>query len=73
MVSFTVFKGSENGRIVQSTTTREVGAGEVLIKITHSGVCGTDEHYLHEDIVLGHEGVGTIEVCNSAFHHYQTT
>jgi D-arabinose 1-dehydrogenase-like Zn-dependent alcohol dehydrogenase len=62
MVSFTVFKGSKGGEIVEATTTREVGADEVLIHITHSGVCGTDEHMLHNDMALGHEGVGTVEV-----------
>lgn len=62
MVSFTVFKGSQNGKIVKSTTTREVGPDEVLIKVTHSGLCGTDEHQRHRDIVLGHEGSGVIEV-----------
>jgi D-arabinose 1-dehydrogenase-like Zn-dependent alcohol dehydrogenase len=62
MVSFTVFKGSPNGSIVESTTTREVGPDEVLVKTSHSGVCGTDEHQRHKGIALGHEGVGTIEV-----------
>jgi threonine dehydrogenase-like Zn-dependent dehydrogenase len=45
MVEFTVFKGSENGSIVKSTTKRDIKAEEVLIKITHSGICGTDECY----------------------------
>jgi len=62
MVSFTVFKGSQNGKIIKSTTTREVGPDEVLIKVAHSGLCGTDEHQRHRDIVLGHEGCGIIEV-----------
>ncbi len=62
MVSFTVFKGSQNGKIIKSTTTREVGPDEVLVKVTHSGLCGTDEHLRHRDIVLGHEGSGIIEV-----------
>ena len=62
MVSFTVFKGSQDGSIVKSTTSREVRPDEVLVKVTHSGVCGTDEHHRHRDIVLGHEGTGTIEV-----------
>lgn len=62
MASFTVFKGSKEGKIVQSTTTREIKADEVLIRVTHSGVCGTDEHYRHADIVLGHEGAGVVEV-----------
>ena len=62
MVQFTVFKGSKEGRIVESTTTKDLGADEVLIKVTHSGLCGTDEHYKGVDMVLGHEGVGVVEV-----------
>jgi threonine dehydrogenase-like Zn-dependent dehydrogenase len=71
MPTFTVFKGSENGDIVKSTTTREVRPDEVLIKVTHSGVCGTDEHHRYRDIVLGHEGTGVIEASeNPSFHHH---
>lgn len=66
MPEFTVYKGSNEGKIVKSTTKRELGADEVLIKVTHSGVCGTDEHYKGQDMVLGHEGVGTVEVCDSS-------
>lgn len=61
-VEFTVFKGSANEGIVESTTRRAAPTGnEVLVKITHSGICGTDEHFKHADMVLGHEGVGTVE------------
>ena len=66
MVSFTVYKGSKDGSIVKSTTTKELGYDQVLIKVTHSGVCGTDEHYKHVDQGLGHEGVGTVEVNSTA-------
>lgn len=62
MVEFTVFKGSKEGQIIKSTTQRELKPNEVLIKVTHSGLCGTDEHYRHEDMGLGHEGAGIIEV-----------
>jgi D-arabinose 1-dehydrogenase-like Zn-dependent alcohol dehydrogenase len=62
MVEFTTFKGSKEGKIVESKTTKEVGPDEVLIKVTHSGLCGTDEHYKCADMVLGHEGAGVIEV-----------
>lgn len=62
MVQFTVFKGSKEGKIVESTTTRDLAVDEVLIKVTHSGLCGTDEHYKHADMVLGHEGAGIVEV-----------
>ncbi|KAJ7282875.1 putative NADP-dependent alcohol dehydrogenase C 2 [Mycena rebaudengoi] len=61
-IEFTVFKGSADGSIVQSTTRRDAPkAHQVLVKITHSGICGTDEHFKHADMVLGHEGVGTVE------------
>lgn len=62
MVSFTVFKGSKEGKIVEATTEREVGHDEVLVRITHSGLCGTDEHFLTQDMALGHEGAGVVEV-----------
>jgi threonine dehydrogenase-like Zn-dependent dehydrogenase len=61
MVEFTVYKGSKDGRIVQDTTSKEVGLDEVLVRVTHSGLCGTDVHYKTTDIVLGHEGAGVVE------------
>jgi threonine dehydrogenase-like Zn-dependent dehydrogenase len=61
MVEFTVYKGSKDGRIVQGTTSKEVGPDEVLVRVTHSGLCGTDVHYKTADIVLGHEGTGVVE------------
>lgn len=69
MVEFTVFKGSKEGKIIKSTIQRELQPNEVLIKVTHSGLCGTDEHYRHEDMGLGHEGAGIIEV-ESFFKFY---
>ena len=60
-VSFEVFRGSKEGRIVKDTTTRLLGPYDAFIKVTHSGVCGTDEHFLHSGCVLGHEGVGLVE------------
>ncbi|KAF7315796.1 NAD(P)-dependent alcohol dehydrogenase protein [Mycena indigotica] len=60
-VEATVFKGSETG-IVQGKSVLATPTGtQVLVRITHSGICGTDEHYKHADMVLGHEGVGIVE------------
>ncbi|KAI5792021.1 chaperonin 10-like protein [Geopyxis carbonaria] len=64
--TFTVFKGSESGAIVESQTTRTVGPEQVLVRITHSGLCGTDCHVKHLDQGLGHEGVGIVEAVGSA-------
>jgi len=50
MVEFTVFKGSKEGKIVKSTTKRELGEDEVLVKNTFSGVCGTDVSITYVEI-----------------------
>ncbi|KAJ7217685.1 chaperonin 10-like protein [Mycena pura] len=50
-VKFTVYKGSLSGAIGK----------EVLVRVTHAGICGTDEHYKHAGMVLGHEGIGTVK------------
>ena len=59
-ISFQVFRGSKDGKIVVDTTTRTLQPNEVYIETTHSGLCGTDEHFLRSGHVLGHEGVGVI-------------
>ena len=60
--TFTVYRGSKDGSIVESTTHQDDLQGDqVLLKITHSGVCGTDEHYRSADQVLGHEGAGIVQ------------
>ncbi|ERS99011.1 NADP-dependent alcohol dehydrogenase [Sporothrix schenckii 1099-18] len=63
MPSFTVYKGSKEGAIKKSTTTKpdELRGDEVLLRVTASGLCGTDLHYTHKDMVLGHEGSGVVE------------
>jgi D-arabinose 1-dehydrogenase-like Zn-dependent alcohol dehydrogenase len=63
---FTVFKGSKSGEIVEAKGRRDLKPTEAFVEITHCGVCGTDEHYLHADMGLGHEGVGVITALGSA-------
>ncbi|EGN98660.1 hypothetical protein SERLA73DRAFT_181230 [Serpula lacrymans var. lacrymans S7.3] len=63
---FTVFKGSKDGKITKSTTHKDtLDPDEVLIQVTHSGLCGTDQHYRSEEMVLGHEGVGIVQQIGS--------
>ncbi|KAJ7616123.1 putative NADP-dependent alcohol dehydrogenase C 2 [Roridomyces roridus] len=65
-IDITVFKGSPNG-IVEAKTSQPLPIGnQVLIRITHSGVCGSDEIYAEADFVLGHEGVGIIQQVGEA-------
>jgi D-arabinose 1-dehydrogenase-like Zn-dependent alcohol dehydrogenase len=65
---FTYYKGSGTGNIVEAKGHRDPKPTEAIVKITHCGVCGTDEHYLHADKGLGHEGVGVIVEVGSAVH-----
>ncbi|KAJ3825693.1 chaperonin 10-like protein [Lentinula raphanica] len=56
------FRGSRNGQIRESRFLQQnLKADEVVIRITHSGICGTDLHFMHADMVLGHEGVGIVQ------------
>lgn len=58
----TVYRGSKDGSIVKSTVHhKNLQGDQVFLKITHSGLCGTDEHYRSTDQVLGHEGVGIVQ------------
>lgn len=59
-VTFEVFRGSQDRNIVADKTTRTLQHNEVYIETTHSGLCGTDEHFLGSGQALGHEGVGVI-------------
>jgi len=56
-------QGFKTGEVVKSTTTKpdELTGDFVRLKVTASGICGTDIHYLKADMVLGHEGVGIVE------------
>ena len=61
-INYTIYKGSASGKVVQSTAQRDSLVGEeVLLRVTHSSLCGTDEHYLKVDMCLGHECAGTVE------------
>jgi alcohol dehydrogenase (NADP+) len=54
--------GDSNGEIHLKKSQRAIGGVEVLIKVTHSGVCGTDVHDRDSGCGLGHEGVGIIQM-----------
>ncbi|EEC00026.1 hypothetical protein MPER_00131, partial [Moniliophthora perniciosa FA553] len=61
------YRGSPSGQVVESSFTREsLEADEVVIKVTHSGVCGSELHLLRMGIVLGHEGIGNVQEVGSA-------
>ncbi|GMG32998.1 unnamed protein product [Aspergillus oryzae] len=70
-ITFDVYRGSKEGKIVADKTTRPLRPTDVYIETTHSGLCGTDEHFLHSGQVLGHEGVGVVRQVGEAVTHVQ--
>lgn len=65
-ITYTAFKGSSTGKVVKTSITKQgVGADEVLLENLYSGFCGTDVHFAHNDLVLGHEGVGVVKQVGS--------
>ncbi|KAJ7628814.1 putative NADP-dependent alcohol dehydrogenase C 2 [Roridomyces roridus] len=70
-IDFTVFKGSPSG-IVETKSYRALPTGtQVLVKVTHSGICWTDEVFKHADMVLGHEGVGVVQQLGEAVQGFK--
>ncbi len=69
-----VFDG-ERLEIVDDLDVRAPGPSEVLVRITHSGVCHSDASVLDGTIpfptpvVLGHEGAGVIEALGAGVTH----
>ena len=71
MSEYTNYGGS-NGAIKPIKTPKPtLGPKEILIKITHTGVCATDLAYLEYGIALGHEGVGIVEEIGSAVTQFK--
>lgn len=68
---FKVFRGDPStGDIVETVTERPALVhDQVLLSITHSGLCGTDEHFLKSGIALGHEGVGVVKELGPEVKH----
>ncbi|OJJ73295.1 hypothetical protein ASPBRDRAFT_670529 [Aspergillus brasiliensis CBS 101740] len=67
MVQAIQFRGSPSGKVVQTTAELpDVKSDEVLVKVTDSGLCGSDIHFLKVPLVLGHEGIGIVEKTGAA-------
>lgn len=58
MVKSVQFRGSPSGEVIQTSfDLPDIKPDEVLVKVTHSGLCGSDIHMLQRPLVLGHEGI----------------
>lgn len=67
-----VYKGSSSGQVVKAKgEQRELRPNDVVIDITHSGLCYTDVHFLKKDMVLGHEGVGIVSQVGEAVTNFR--
>ncbi|EQB55018.1 zinc-binding dehydrogenase [Colletotrichum gloeosporioides Cg-14] len=71
MPTFSVFKGCPDGFPKKATVDHsdQLEGDDVLVRVTASGLCGTDLHYKKADMVLGHEGVGVISDIGPAVRH----
>ncbi|KAK0645867.1 chaperonin 10-like protein [Cercophora newfieldiana] len=65
---FSVYRPKEGKVIADTVTIPEPGPHDVIIRITHSGVCYTDYEFFrfNAPLALGHEGVGIVEAIGSA-------
>jgi D-arabinose 1-dehydrogenase-like Zn-dependent alcohol dehydrogenase len=60
-IPFHAFHGSPSGQLVKKQGEHELKPGQVVVRVTHSGICATDVHMQHHNMALGHEGVGVVE------------
>ncbi len=65
---YPIYRGVDGKLTQQTAKIPELGSNDILIKITHAGVCYTDFLLFHIGlpIALGHEGVGIVEAVGSA-------
>ena len=63
--TYNVFRGQEGVIKAAPTPLPSLGAKDVLIRITHSGLCASDTAYIGYGVALGHEGVGVVEAIGS--------
>jgi D-arabinose 1-dehydrogenase-like Zn-dependent alcohol dehydrogenase len=62
MSNITIFTGSPSGDIIEKTISKpELVEDQLIIRITASGLCGTDVHARNGSNCLGHEGCGIVE------------
>ncbi|KAH8602136.1 putative NADP-dependent alcohol dehydrogenase C 2 [Bisporella sp. PMI_857] len=67
-----VFRGVEGSvKKVPLELPAELGPKEVLIRITHASLCGTDLHVIPHGAALGHEGVGIVEKIGSTVTQFK--
>ncbi|KAL7778975.1 hypothetical protein CFE70_008478 [Pyrenophora teres f. teres 0-1] len=71
MSEYTVYRGVEGAIKSSPVPMPDLGPKDILVKITHTGVCATDLAYMPYGIALGHEGVGIVEAIGSAVTQFK--
>jgi D-arabinose 1-dehydrogenase-like Zn-dependent alcohol dehydrogenase len=70
-ITFTTWTGTEGSAEPRTITKPALTGHQVYVKTTHAGLCGTDLHYRHAGIGLGHEGAGVIVEVGPEVTNYQ--
>ncbi|KEF56996.1 uncharacterized protein A1O9_07186 [Exophiala aquamarina CBS 119918] len=66
MIETYVMRGVDGVVTRKSAEVPKLKVKEVLVRITHTGLCGTDLFYIPFGCALGHEGIGIVEEVGSA-------
>ena len=64
-MSYTAYRGQDSIIKPSSASVPTLGSKDILVKITHSGLCASDTAYIPYGAALGHEGVGIVEAIGS--------
>jgi D-arabinose 1-dehydrogenase-like Zn-dependent alcohol dehydrogenase len=70
---YTIYKPQGDRIIEVKAQIPALGPKDILIRITHSGVCNADAAFAKRGacIALGHEGVGIVEAVGSDVTQFQ--
>lgn len=73
-----IYQGPHKKELLDKPKPKIIHPTDVIVKITHTTICGTDLHILEGDVpevmagrVLGHEGVGIIDEVGSAVSNFK--
>lgn len=73
-----VFRDVASGGTLEPVTLGPPEAGEVLVRVAVSGICGSDLHVLHgrsngvrPPAIMGHEGAGVVRAVGTGVGHVQ--
>ncbi|TIB10934.1 hypothetical protein E3P89_02619 [Wallemia ichthyophaga] len=70
VMEFKAFRGQHDGSVKESVgRVDDIGDNDVLIKLTHAGLCFTDVHHIELGNALGHEPTGNIVETGKDVRH----